>query len=61
MTAELAIVSEHVRRYRERVAEMAMPLRGGAHDDAVAVMFEAERTLRIAQRHLDRAVSLLES
>lgn len=57
--AELTITAEHVERYRERVAALARPLAGGSHDDAVAAMFEAERSLRSAARALERATKLL--
>jgi hypothetical protein len=58
-SAELSVASDHVERYRERVAALALPLQGGNHDDVVAAMFEAERALRSASRSLDRAVRLL--
>jgi hypothetical protein len=59
VTAELTVTAEHVDHYRQRVAGLATPLIGGAHDDAVAAIFEAERALRTAQRMLERAVKLL--
>ncbi len=59
-SAELVVTAEHVDRYRQRVAAMATPLLGGAHDDVVAVIYEAERALRTAQRLLERAAKLLE-
>jgi hypothetical protein len=57
--AELSVAADHVDRYRERVAGLVTPLLGGDHDDAVAAMFEAERSLRSASRALERAVRLL--
>ena len=57
--AELSVASDHVERYRERVAALVTPLLDGDHDDAVSAMFEAERALRTAVRSLDRAVKLL--
>lgn len=61
VSAELSVTAEHVDRYRQRVAGLATPLIGGAHDDAVAAIFEAERALRTAQRMLERAVKLLDA
>ena len=57
--AELAVTADHVERYRQRIAAVATPLRDGQHDDVVAAIYEAERSLRSAQRSLDRAVKLL--
>jgi len=57
--AELAVTADHVERYRQRIAAVATPLRDGQHDDVVSAIYEAERSLRSAQRSLDRAVKLL--
>jgi hypothetical protein len=59
VAAELAVASDHVENYRERVAALVTPLQGGDHDDVVAAMYEAERALRTAARSLDRAIRLL--
>ncbi|MEZ5251249.1 MAG: hypothetical protein R2713_19130 [Ilumatobacteraceae bacterium] len=42
--AELSVAADHVDRYRERVHGLVLPLQGGNHDDAVAAMYEAERS-----------------
>lgn len=57
--AELAVTADHLDRYRERIAGVASSLTGGANDDAVAAIYEAERALRTAHRLLLRASSLL--
>ena len=57
--AELAVIADHLDRTRDRVAGLASPLRGGAHDDALASIYEAERALRTAQRLLVRAAGML--
>lgn len=57
--AELAVTADHVERYRQPIAALATPLRDGEHDDVVAAMSEAERSLRTAQRSIERAVKLL--
>jgi len=57
--AELTITAEHVDRYRERLGELARPLRDGDHEDAVAAIYEAERALRSAHRLLERAATLI--
>jgi hypothetical protein len=59
IAAELSVTAEHVERYRERIAALAQPLLDGRHEDAVATMFEAERSLRTAHRLLDRASAML--
>jgi hypothetical protein len=38
---------------------VATSLKGGPHDDAIAAIYEAERSLRTAHRLLTRAASLL--
>lgn len=57
--AELAVTADHLERYRDRVAAVATSLKGGPHDDAIAAIYEAERSLRTAHRMLTRAASLL--
>ena len=57
--AELAVTADHLERYRERIAGVATSLKGGPPDDAIAAIYEAERSLRTANRLLTRAASLL--
>ena len=57
--AELAVTADHIERYRQRIAALAAPLRDGEHDDVVAAIYEAERSLRTAERALGRAVKIL--
>lgn len=57
--AELSVVADHVDRYRERVHGLVRPLANTNHDDVIAAVYEAERSLRSASRALERAVKLL--
>lgn len=59
IAAELAVIAEHLDRYRDRVSGLANQLRGSEHDDAMAAIYEAERALRTAHRALTRAAGLL--
>lgn len=60
IAAELAVIAEHLDRYRDRVGGLVGSLRGGEHDDAMAAIYEAERALRSAHRALNRAAGLLD-
>jgi hypothetical protein len=57
--AELSVTAEHVDHYGKRLAELARPLVDGRPDEAAAAIYEAERALRNALRHLVRATRLL--
>lgn len=59
--AELSVIADQLERYRERVTGVVPQLRSTehAHDDAIAALFEAERSLRSAHRALERATRLL--
>lgn len=57
--AELSAIADQLERYRERVVALVPSLRGGNHDDVIAALFEAERSLRSAGRAIDRAGRLL--
>jgi hypothetical protein len=52
--AEMAVIADHVDRYRERVAAIVRVLPND-RDDLVSSLVEAERSLRSAARHLERA------
>jgi hypothetical protein len=56
--AELAAASEAVERYRQRVADLATPHLGTEREDLLSAIFEAERSLRTAQRLLTRAAKV---
>lgn len=53
--AELAAIAEGVDRYRARVADLVTPDLRRGHEDLVAAIYEAERTLRHAHRQVVRA------
>ena len=57
--AELSVISDQIERYRDRVVGIIPALRGGEHDDTIAAIFEAERSLRSAHGALERAGRLL--
>lgn len=56
--AELAAAAEAVERYRQRVADLATPHLGTEREDLLSAIFEAERSLRSAQRLLTRAAKV---
>jgi hypothetical protein len=55
---ELSAAAEAVGGYERRVAALAAPHLGTEHEDLVAAIYEAERSLRTAQRLLLRAAKL---
>ena len=55
IAAELAVIAEGTDRYRQRVADLGQANLGGKHDDLLAAIHEADRSLRSAQRALLRA------
>ena len=57
--AELAAIADQVSTFRSRVASLADPFLGTDRDDLVTVLHEAERTLRSAERGLQRALRAL--
>jgi hypothetical protein len=52
--AEIAVVADHVDRYRERISSLIRVLPHD-HADLIASLVEAERALRSAGRQLERA------
>ena len=52
---QLSSLSASVDDLAKRVAEMASTLEADGEADAVAALYEAERSLQMAQRSLDRA------
>ena len=59
--AELSAAAEAVASYQRRVSDLAQPHLGTERDDLVTAIYEAERSLRTAERLLQRAVKLASS
>jgi len=53
--SQLSALSSAVDEMAQRVAELAAGLEGGGSSDAVTALFEAERSLVMSGRSLDRA------
>jgi len=58
--AELGAALEAVGSYRQRVGELVVAHLGTEREDLIAVIYEAERALRTAERVLQRAVKVAE-
>ena len=63
IAAELAVISDAVDRYGQRITDLVqrdLPRHDpdGRHDDLLAALHEAERSLRVAHRGLTRAQRL---
>jgi hypothetical protein len=58
--AELAAIADHLAQYRQRLAGLAEPWMGTERDDIVTAIHEAERSLRSAERTLQRALRVVE-
>ncbi len=56
--AELGAAAEAIAGYQRRVAALAGPHLGSDREDLVAAIYEAERSLRTAERLLQRALKL---
>jgi hypothetical protein len=56
--AELSAATEAIGSYRRRVGDLAGPYLGTERDDLVSAIYEAERSLRTAERLLERALRL---
>ena len=56
--AELSAAAEAIASYQRRVGDLALPHLGTERDDLVTAIYEAERSLRTAERLLQRAVKL---
>jgi len=59
--AELSAAAEAIGNYQRRVAALASPHLGTERDDLVTAIYEAERSLRTAERLLQRAVKVASS
>jgi hypothetical protein len=57
--AELSSLATSVAEFEQRVTGLAGGLEGRDHDDALAALYDAERSLRAARRNLERAATLL--
>lgn len=58
--AELAALTDHIERTRERVAGLAEPWLGTDREDVTTALYEAERQLLMTRRALRRALDVLE-
>jgi hypothetical protein len=56
--AELSAAAEVIASYQRRISDLALPHVGTERDDLVTAIYEAERSLRTAERLLQRAVKL---
>jgi hypothetical protein len=56
--AELSAAVDAIASYQRRVSDLARPYLGTERDDLVAAIYEAERSLRSAERQLQRALRL---
>ena len=54
--AELSAAAEAIRSYQRRVGDLVQPAPGHERDDLVTAIYEAERSLRTAERLLQRAL-----
>jgi hypothetical protein len=57
--AELSSLATSVAELEQRVTRLAAGLEGANHDDALAALYDAERSLRAARRSVERAATLL--
>jgi hypothetical protein len=57
--AELSSLTTTLAELERRIAAIAGRWEGTNHDDAVAALYDAERTLRAATRAVERASRLL--
>ena len=56
--AELSAAAEAIKSYQRRVSDLVQPHLGTERDDLVTAIYEAERSLRTAERLLQRAVKV---
>jgi hypothetical protein len=59
--AELSSAAEAINSYQRRVGGLAANHAPDDRDDLVAAIYEAERSLRVAERTLRRAIKLASS
>lgn len=58
--AELSVMTDALDRLRSRAASLAEPFLGTEREDVVAAVHEAERTILMAVRAMQRALKTLE-
>jgi hypothetical protein len=56
--AELSAAAEAIGGYRRRVGDLVAPYLGTERDDLVSAIYEAERSLRTAERLIQRALKI---
>ena len=56
--AELSSIRDAIDDIERRLAGMARGYEGTEHEDVLAVLYEAERSLRAGRRHVERAEGL---
>jgi hypothetical protein len=59
--AELSAAAEAIGGYQRRVGRLAEEFRTGDREDLVSAIYEAERSLSIAERTIRRALRLASS
>lgn len=59
--AELSAAAEAINGYQRRVGRLVEDFRAGDRDDLVSALYEAERSLGIAERTIRRALRLANS
>jgi predicted NAD/FAD-binding protein len=57
--AELSAAAEAINGYQQRVSGLAAAYAGTDRDDLVAAIYEAERSLGVAERTIRRALKLV--
>jgi hypothetical protein len=57
--AELSAAADAIGGYRQRVGDLARPYLGSERDDLVSAIYEAERSLRTAERLIQRALKVV--
>jgi hypothetical protein len=57
--AELTAAAEAIGGYRRRVGDLVGPYLGTERDDLVSAIYEAERSLRTAERLIQRALKVV--
>lgn len=56
--ADLSSIVDTIEGVRQRIAALSEPLTSGDDEELAVVLHEAERSLLMARRHLDRATRL---
>ena len=56
--ADLSSIVDTIEGIRQRIASLSEPLTNGDEEELAIVLHEAERSLLMARRHVDRATRL---